>query len=101
MHIHRVENEHGHLEDVIPFCCDNCQRAYCEEHPDIGPYGGWDGCHEGGDSPEWCANCGVWCGGEAQCEHQLHNVVVNRFLSENGEKCNCGHWVQLPAGRLA
>ena len=101
MHIHIVENEHGHIQDTIPFCSDPCHRAYCASHPDIGAYGGWNGCHEGGDYPEFCAACGVYCGGTPECEHQRDNVLVNRFTSETGEKCEHGHFVQVPAKMLA
>lgn len=97
MHVHYVENEHGHVQDVIPFCSDSCHREYCKTHSDIGPYTGWNGCNEGGDYPEFCANCGVYCGGKFDCDHQRDNVVVNRFRCEDGEKCEHGHWIQLPS----
>ncbi len=100
MHVHIVENGEGNVVDAVPFCCDTCHRDWCDKHPDIGPYGGWNGCQEGGDYPEFCANCGVFCGGELQCNHQRDNVVVNRFVSDTGEKCQHGNWIQLPANML-
>jgi len=95
MHAHIVENGPGNVVDVIYFCSDGCHRDYCRAHPDL-PYEGWNGCHEGGDSVEFCAQCGVVAGGTYECDHQRDDVVVGRFVCDDGEKCGCGHWVQLP-----
>lgn len=100
MHYHYVNDESGDLCDTIAFCCDPCHRAYMDAHPDLGEYQGWNGCHEGGDSPEFCANCGVFAGGTPECDCQRDNVLVGRFASEAGEKCIHGHWMQLPWGML-
>ena len=43
------------LVDVIPFCSDWCHQQYCRAH-DM-KYEGWNGCHEGSDSAEYCASC--------------------------------------------
>ena len=99
MHIHAVENGAGNVVDVIPFCSDACQREYCRSHPDI-EYDGWHGSQEGGDSVEYCASCGVVCWGH-DCDCQRDNVVVNRFPSETGEKCEHGNWLQLPCDHPA
>jgi len=98
MHIHCVEDTKGDVIDVIPFCSDGCHRDYCREHGLA--YGGWFGCQEGGDYPEWCAQCGVFAGGEAECSCQTDNVVVGRFLCDKGEKSEHGHWIQLPASMV-
>jgi hypothetical protein len=59
MHYHFVEDDSGNVVDLIPFCSDLCHRAWCADHGST--YGGWNGCHEGGDSAEFCANCGDCC----------------------------------------
>lgn len=95
MHAHIVENGAGNVVDVIYFCSDACHQDYCDGYDDL-PYEGWNGCHEGGDSVEFCASCGVVAGGGYECSHQRDNVVVNRFICDDGEKCECGHYLQLP-----
>jgi hypothetical protein len=96
MHAYIVEDDHGNMVDVIYFCSDACHQMFCRAHPDL-PYRGWNGCHEGGDSVEFCAHCGVVAGGTYQCNHQRDVFVVNRFRCDEGEQCECGHWLQLPA----
>jgi hypothetical protein len=98
MHYHNVEDESGDLVDVVPFCSDSCNRDYCAKHGLT--YQGWNGCQEGPDSPMFCASCGVYAGGAAQCEHQRDNVLVNRFHTEHGEKCPCSNWIQVPAATV-
>lgn len=100
MHVHIVENGAGNVVDVIPFCSDACHREFCANSMGDLAYEGWNGCHEGGDSVEYCAQCGVVAGGAYECDHQRDNVVVNRFRSENGERCEHGHWIQLPEHML-
>lgn len=95
MHLHYIEDERGDLVGLVTFCSGPCHREWCERSGNA--YGGWNGCHEGEDCPEFCANCGVFCGGIPDCDCQRDNVVMNRFLSEYGELCEHGHWVQLPA----
>ena len=95
MHLHYIEDDSGELVELVEFCSDACNRDWS------GPaYEGWSGCHE----PEfttYCANCGVVIPGlEDACEHQTSNVVVNRFLSDDGEKCGHGNWIQVPAAYL-
>ena len=92
MHYHYMEDESGDVVDLVPLCSDACHRDWAGED-----YQGWSGCHEGSDSVEFCANCGVVAGGTYECDCQRDNVVVNRFLSDEGEKCEHGHWLQLPA----
>ncbi len=53
MHYHIVENQDGELTDAVPYCSDFCHR----EHQGI-LYRGWNGCHEGADYDQECANCG-------------------------------------------
>ena len=96
MNAHIIENGKGNVVDVIYFCSDSCHRSYCSTHTDL-TYEGWNGCQEGGDSVEFCAACGVVAGGTYECDCQRDNVVVNRFPSTHGVKCEHGHWVQLPA----
>jgi hypothetical protein len=98
MHYHHVEDDGGDVVDLVPFCCDSCHRDYCRENGL--EYGGWNGCHEGSDSAEFCANCGTYAGGAADCDCQTNNVVVGRFLSKRGERCRHRNWIQLPASRL-
>lgn len=103
MHIHILSDpKTGDTTDVIPFCCDNCHADWC--HDNGVKYDGWFGCQEGGDSQEFCAQCGVYCGGgtgeNAPCECQTSNIVVNRFLSTEGRKCECGNWLQVPSANL-
>ena len=92
MHYHLRCDAVGDVVEAVPYCSDACHREGAGN-----AYGGWNGCQEGGDYPEWCDNCGVFAGGTPQCEHQANNVVVNRFASTDGEKCECGNWIQLPA----
>jgi hypothetical protein len=99
MHYHHIEDDRGDLVDLVPFCCAACNQSWCRDNGM--EYQGWNGCQEGSDYPEWCANCGGYAGGAIECEHQRNNVVVNRFLSEEGEKCSHGHWLQLPSSMLA
>lgn len=91
MHYHIVEDAEGDVVDLIPFCCDACNRAHMGD-----AYAGWNGCMEGGDNVEFCAECGVVAGGGYECDCQRDNVVVNRFRQDKGEKCRHGHWIQLP-----
>jgi hypothetical protein len=98
MHYHYIEDNKGDLVDLVPFCSDSCHVAWCESNAET--YGGWNGCQEGGDSVEFCANCGVVTGGTYECDEQRDNVVVNRVLSTDGEKCSHGHWIQLPSSYL-
>jgi len=98
MHYHYVEDSRGDVVDLIPFCSDSCHRDYCQEHGLA--YGGWSGCQEGGDSPEYCAACGTYAGGSFECDCQRDNVLVGRFMSDTGEKCEHGNWLQLPASYL-
>jgi hypothetical protein len=53
MHIHMVFDKDGDMEDYIPYCSDFC---HWEDQGDN--YGGWNGCHEGADYAQECANCG-------------------------------------------
>lgn len=98
MHYLHIEDARGDVVDLVAFCSDRCHQQWCRGHRV--EYGGWNGCQEGPDYPEWCANCGTYAGGEAECECQRDNVVVNRFLSDDGEKCEHGHWIQLRADML-
>lgn len=98
MHYHLITDDTGDVVDLIPFCSDACHQEYCRDHGV--PYGGWNGCHEGGDSCEFCANCGVFAGGTAECECQVRSFVVNRFPSSTGEVCKHGHWLQLPIAHV-
>ena len=97
MHYHYIEDSRGDLVDLVPFCCDNCHRAWCERND--AAYGGWNGCQESAEYVEFCANCGVAAGGY-ECDCQRDNVVVNRFLSRDGERCKHGNWIQLPISMM-
>jgi len=94
MHHHRIEDERGDLVDLVTLCSDACHRDYAGDD-----YQGWSGCHET-EFNDWCQQCGVVIPGQDACECQLHNVVVNRFLSDTGEKCEHGHWIQVPASYI-
>lgn len=99
MHYHYIEDPTGQLVDLVPFCSDNCHREWCATNEES--YQGWNGCQEGSDYVEFCAQCGVVAGGAYQCDHQRDNVVVDRFLSPDGEQCDHGHWIQLPEHLVA
>lgn len=94
-----IIEEDGETVDVIELCSDSCAQDYCEREGI--EYDGWSGCHET-EFTQWCQNCGVVLIGTdgSECEHQRMNVVVNRFLSIEGEKCECGNWIQVPKGFL-
>lgn len=99
MHAHYLETPNGDLSAVISFCSDSCHFAYDSAHGLV--YEGWNGALEGSDSNEYCANCGVICScGEGSCEHQRDNVLVNRFITAEGEQCSHGNWIQLPASMI-
>lgn len=99
MHYLFIEDAYGDVVETVPFCSDACHRQYCIDN-DI-EYNGWNGCHGGGDSREYCAHCGTYAGGgtgeETPCDCMLMNVVVNRFISDTGERCYHGNYIQLPA----
>lgn len=91
MHQHYIEDSRGDLIDAIPLCSDACNRDYAGEN-----YRGWNGCHEM-EFTTYCRNCGVVIPGfEDACQCQRDNVFVNRFLSDDGETCEHGNWIQLP-----
>jgi hypothetical protein len=99
MHIHTIDDDHGDLLDVVNLCSDSCHRAYAGDD-----YNGWNGCHET-EHPDYCASCGVVIPGTVDddgtpCDCQTRNVVVNRFLSDDGERCEHGNWIQLPSAHL-
>lgn len=98
MHIHEIDDANGDLLTVFAFCSDSCHQDWCTATGEA--YGGWNGCHEGGDYAEYCASCGVFAGGAANCECQSSNVVVNRFITVDGEVCEHGNYIQLPANRI-
>ena len=101
MHYHYLEDDNGELVDVVPFCSDACHRDYCNQTDE--DYQGWSGANEGSEEVDYCALCGVVAGGDGMAECQIANVVVNRLLSENGERCSEhdeAHWIQLPASYL-
>lgn len=96
MHYYFVEDERGELVALVPFCCDSCHQQWCEKNGV--EYLGWNGAHEGADSAEYCAHCGVVANaGNDGCDCQRDNVVENRFPSTTGERCQHGNWLQLPA----
>lgn len=100
LHYHEIDDAKGDLSELVAFCCDSCHQEWC--HINGYDYGGWNGCH-GSDVNEYCRNCGVIanCGSEDDyCEHQADNIVVNRFLSEDGERCKHGNWIQLPVSHI-
>jgi hypothetical protein len=102
MHYHEIDDERGDLQELVPFCSDSCHVEWCREHNV--EYGGWNGAHES-DVTEYCANCGVIAGvgteDDDACEHQRDNVVVNRFTTEAGERCEHGKWIHLPRERIS
>jgi hypothetical protein len=98
-HYHEIEDEQGDLSTLIPFCSDSCHRDWHLRQTDASTaeYEGWNGCHDDADCSEYCANCGVIAhAGDDACEHQRDNIVVNRFVTEDGEMCPDGNWIQLP-----
>jgi hypothetical protein len=94
MHVYLVSDETGDTVDAVSLCSDSCHREYAGDD-----YAGWYGCHET-EHTDYCANCGVVIPGMDACECQFANVIVNRFLSENGERCKHGRYLQLPAANL-
>ena len=95
MHNHYIEDERGEILDIVPLCSDSCNREYSGRD-----YAGWSGCHEL-EHTDYCANCGVVLPGfEDACECQFANVVVNRFLSDTGEVCGHGNWIQVPRSMI-
>jgi hypothetical protein len=53
MHYHFIEDTEGDVVDLVAYCSDFCHR---EDQGD--DYRGWNGCHEGSNYDEECANCG-------------------------------------------
>jgi hypothetical protein len=53
MHMHYIEDEQGDVVDIVPYCSD-----YCHREGEGTDYQGWNGCHEGADYDQECANCG-------------------------------------------
>jgi len=101
MHYHYLEDDNGDLVDALPMCSDACHRGYCQQTDET--YEGWTGANEGSEFVDYCVMCGVVAGGLGMAECQTANVVVNRLLSEHGERCDehdRAHWIQLPASNL-
>lgn len=94
MHYHFVEDASGDVISLIPFCSDACHRAHMGDD-----YQGWNGCHEGGDTAEFCAHCGTVAGGTYECDCQ-RDKRRGQPLSTDGERCAHGHWLQVPAHYL-
>lgn len=100
MHEHYIIDANGDTVDAIPLCSDACHRDYAGAQ-----YDGWNGAHET-EFTQWCAACGVVIPGTDEdddgqpCDCQRWNIVVNRFPSDDGERCKHGHWMQLPASYL-
>lgn len=103
MHYLFIEDKDGNLVDLIPFCSDYCHYNYCLEQGI--EYSGWNGGYEGADYREYCAQCGTYAGGgtgeDEPCDCMLNNGMVARLLSEIGEKCEHGNYIQLPASLLS
>ena len=93
MHEHLIE-VNGDLIDTVPFCSDACHKQWCVDEDEH--YAGWNGCQETACT-QYCANCGtvIW-GFEDDGDDCQRNVVVNRFLSDEGVKCEHGYWLQVP-----
>jgi hypothetical protein len=96
MHYHYIEGATGDLIDLVPFCSDDCHRSWCA---DTGEEYIWNGCHEGADYPEYCAQCGVYAGGTPECDCQRYNVLVNRLRCDAPEICAHGNVIQLVVKR--
>lgn len=96
MHEYLITGPDGDVLDVLPMCSDACHRAYARDD-----YNGWNGAHQT-EHTTFCASCGVVIGADDDdtCDCQLRNVVVNRFVTDDGEQCPHGNWIQLPAGML-
>lgn len=94
MHLHEIKDQSGELVELVKFCSDACNRDWAGLD-----YQGWSGCHET-EFTTYCVACGVVIPGFDACEHQTSNVVVNRFLSDEGERCEHGNWIQLPLQNL-
>jgi len=99
MHCHAVNASNGDLIDIIPLCSDSCHLDYDRDRGL--KYEGVSVDYDPPDDNTYCAQCGVIaaCGPDA-CEHQRDNIVVNRFLSESGETCEHGNWIQVPERML-
>lgn len=109
MHHHQIEDKQGYLVELVSLCSDNCHVLWCQDNDTT--YDGWDGCHET-EFTDYCQSCGVVLPGSTEevidtqstvpgsgvlpCSCQLRNVIVNRFLSPEGEKCEHGNWIQVP-----
>ncbi len=99
MHYHYIDDARGDVVDLVPFCSAACRKEWCERRGI--EYPGWNGCREGGDSEEYCAACGVICHtANDSCQCQRDNVIVNRFITPQGERCKHGSWIQLPSTHL-
>lgn len=81
--------------DVIPFCSEGCRNDFARRHA----YGEALYMESDNSVNEYCAECGVVMIGpdDDWCECQRDNIVVNRFISGNGERCEHDNWIQLPA----
>jgi hypothetical protein len=97
MHMLMIQDARGDVVDVLVFCSNACHAEHAAEHGLS--YDGWNGAHES-DSTEWCVQCGtvasVGIEDNDACDCLRNNVVVNRFRSETGERCEHGNFIQLP-----
>lgn len=95
MHIRTIQDARGDTVDALNYCSDACHRDDASD-----AYQGWSGAHEL-EHTDYCAACGVVIPGfEDACDCQLRNIIVNRFRTDEGETCEHGHWIQLPASYL-
>ena len=100
MHYHTIEDKDGDTVDAIPYCSD-----FCNKEGQGDKYRGWNGCHEGADYDQECANCGEVIRGldyykEQDCSHEWRECITTDGVVV-AHSCNkCGAWKKTEAGLL-
>lgn len=91
MHIAEyIEDANGNILEYMMVCSDSCHRNYCDRVGIV--YGGWNGCHEGGDTGEYCVQCGVRMSvdTDSDCDGTCIPFVVNIISPDPARVCAHG-----------
>jgi len=92
MHYHIVEDKDGDTVDAIPYCSD-----FCNKEGEGDKYRGWNGCHEGADYDQVCANCGEKILGLDGIEKQAKIHTTEKLQALDDEQGDNYHY-QLTDG---
>lgn len=97
-----INDDRGDLADLVAFCSDGCREEGRDNllraglHPDA-DFVMSDPWIEGGDSPEWCANCGerCWEGLQTECDATCL-PLAGGWMAVEGTECPHGYPYNVP-----